>query len=230
MPLLSFEGGFFMSMFINAEGGLTGAGYTAAVALILLLLICVFAVLKGHGEHGASAAKQLTFCSMCIALAAVTSMIKVFEFTYGGSVTLCSMLFAMLPAWFYGPSTGILCGLIYGLIQFLLGPYFLTVPQFLFDYIFAFMIMGVAGFFSRMKNGLLIGYLVAAFGRWLMATIAGLVWVALGSVIWEGWSPVPYSMVYNIIYIGAEVIITVIIISIPAVNSALKRIKHEATA
>ena len=34
-------------------------------------------------------------------------------------------------------------------------------------------------------------------------------------------------MVYNIIYIGAEVVITVIIISIPAVGSALKRIRKE---
>ena len=65
-----------MSMFINADGGLTGAGYTASVALILLLLVCIFAVLRGSDHSGVSAAKRLTFCSMCIALAAVTSMIQ----------------------------------------------------------------------------------------------------------------------------------------------------------
>lgn len=220
-------------MFINADGGLTSLGYMVSGAVIVLLLLCIFAVRRKDeallgGKAGSKGIKQLTFCSMCIALAAVTSMIKVFEFTYGGSVTLCSMLFAMLPAWFYGPATGFLCGMIYGLIQFLLGPYFLTFPQFLFDYIFAFMIMGAAGFFAKMKNGLIIGYIVACIGRWVMATIAGLIWYSLGTVIWEGWSPLPYSMVYNIIYIGAEMILTAVIISIPAVKNALLRIKKEA--
>ena len=222
-----------MSMFINADGGLTSAGYFASGAVILLLLLCIFAVARGDSRgsgrnSSGSAIKRLTFCSMCIALAAVTSMIKVFEFSYGGSVTLCSMLFAMLPAWFYGASTGFLCGLVYGLIQFLLGPYFLTFPQFLFDYIFAFMIMGAAGFFSKTKNGLIIGYIVAAIGRWAMATIAGLIWYSLGSTIWEGWSPLPYSMAYNIIYIGAEAIVTLIILGVPAVRSALSRVKKAA--
>ena len=219
-----------MSMFINQDGGLTGAGYFASIAVIVLLLLCVFAVQKGKSEAGSgSAAKKLTFCSMCLALAAVTSMIKVYESPFGGSVTLCSMLFAMLPAWFYGASTGFLCGLVYGLIQFLLGPYFLTLPQFLFDYIFAFMIMGAAGFFYRSKNSLLIGYIAAALGRYVMATIAGLIWYSLGSVIWEGWSPLPYSLAYNIIYIGPEMLLTIIVISIPAVKKALNRVKKEAT-
>lgn len=221
-----------MSMFIDQEGGLTGAGYFASAALIVLLLLCTFAVLKGktEGKGSGSAAKRLTFCSMCLALAAVTSMIKVYESPFGGSVTLCSMLFAMLPAWFYGASTGFLCGLVYGLIQFLLGPYFLTIPQFLFDYIFAFMIMGAAGFVYKSKNGLVTGYIIAALGRYVMATIAGLIWYSLGSVIWEGWSPLPYSLAYNIIYIGPEMLLTVIIISIPAVKNALKRIKKEANS
>ncbi len=221
-----------MSVFINSEGGLTSSGYFAAAALIILLLLCVFAIGRktttGGGNHSSSPVKRLSFCSMCIALAAVTSMIKVFEFTYGGSVTLCSMLFAMLPAWIYGASTGFLCGLVYGLIQFLLGPYFLTFPQFLFDYIFAFMIMGAAGFFSRKRNGLFIGYIVAVTGRWVMATIAGLIWYSLGTTIWEGWSPLPYSMVYNGIYIGAEAIVTLIILSVPAVGKALSEVKKAA--
>ena len=91
-------------MFINADGGLTSLGYMVSGAAIVLLLLCIFAVRRKDeallgGKAGSKGIKQLTFCSMCIALAAVTSMIKVFEFTYGGSVTLCSMLFAMLPAW-----------------------------------------------------------------------------------------------------------------------------------
>lgn len=216
-----------MSLFVNADGGLTTAGYIGCLILILVLL----AVLGAAGKHGtkkAMSTKKLVYCAMCLALAVVTSMIKVFEFTYGGSITLCSMLFAMLPAWFYGPSTGFLCGLIYGILQFVMGPYVMTPVQVLFDYVFAFMIMGSAGFFWRRKNGLVQGYVVAVVGRWIMATIAGLIWVSLGLAAWDGWAPIPYSMVYNGIYIGAEAIITLIIISIPAVRNGLSRIKKQA--
>ena len=41
--------------------------------------------------------KVLVYCAACIALACVTSMLKVFEFPTGGAITLCSMLFAALP-------------------------------------------------------------------------------------------------------------------------------------
>lgn len=220
-----------MSFFVNAEGGLTAAGYGGCILLILLLLVLVLFV-KGGDTKGKEPmpAKKLVFCAMCIALAAVTCMIKIFEFTFGGSVTLCSMLFAMLPGWIYGARTGFLCGLIYGILQFVLGPYVMTPVQVLFDYVFAFTIMGVSGFFCRRKNGLVLGYIAAAFGRWVMATIAGLIWVSLGSLAWEGWAPLPYSMAYNGAYIGAEAVITLILISIPAVKNALIRVKKQALA
>ena len=79
----------------------------------------------------------------------------------------------VLPGWIYGLSAGLLCGLVYGILQFVLGPYVLTLPQVLFDYVFAFMVMGLSGLFCRMKNGLIPAYIVAVIGRWIMATIAG---------------------------------------------------------
>ena len=47
--------------------------------------------------------KQLVFSSAAIALAMVTSMIKLFELPMGGSVTLLSMLFITLVGYWYGP-------------------------------------------------------------------------------------------------------------------------------
>lgn len=182
----------------------------------------------GRTQRGVMSARKMAFCAMCVALAAVTCMIKVFELPLGGSVTLCSMLFAMLPGWIYGTGTGILCGLLFGVVQFVLGPSVVTPAQVLFDYVFAFSIMGVAGFFCNRKNGLVLGYLAAVFGRWVMATIAGLIWVSLGYTAWEGWSPIPYSMAYNGSYIAAETVFTLVILSIPAVRSALNRIKAQA--
>lgn len=172
--------------------------------------------------------KQLVICAVSIALAAVASMIRLYRFPFGGSVTLCSMLFAMLPAWLFGPAAGSLCGLIYGLLQFITGPTFISVPQFLCDYFFAFSVMGIGGFFRNRKNGLVIGYIAAVIGRWVIATLAGLAWVAAGSEAWSGWSPLPYSMVYNGAYIFTEGVITVIILMLPPVKAALERVHRMA--
>lgn len=172
--------------------------------------------------------KKLVFCALSVALATVASMIRLFRFPFGGSVTLCCMLFIYLPAWFFGLKTGILCGLVYGLLQFVTGPYFMSVPQFLFDYIFAFAVMGLGGIFSEKTRGLETGYLLAAAGRWIMASIAGLIWLSLGSEPWEGWGPLPYTLCYNGCYIFAEVILTLAVLRIPALRSALFRVKEEA--
>ena len=64
----------------------------------------------------------LVFSAMCIALASIASMIKVFEFPTGGSITLASTLFAVLPGYFFGPVVGIAAGFAHGILQFFLGP------------------------------------------------------------------------------------------------------------
>ncbi len=172
--------------------------------------------------------RELTTCAICIALATVCSMIKVYEFPFGGSVTLFSMLVIVLPAWIYGWKKGVLCGLIYGLIQFVLGPYVVSIPQVILDYVLAFSVMGIAGFFKDAKNGLLKGYSVAIVGRWVIATLAGLAWVAAGSTAWDGWSPLPYSMAYNAVYIFAEGIVTIVILSLAPMKKALTKVKESA--
>lgn len=170
--------------------------------------------------------KILVYCAMCIALASVTSMIKLFSFPTGGSITLCSMLFAMLPGFFFGPVVGIIAGVAYGVLQFIMDPYVLTPVQAVLDYVFAFGAFGLSGFFANQKNGLRLGYLAACAGRFFFSFLSG--WVFFGEYAWEGWNPAAYSAVYNLIYIGAEAIITLIILSIPAMSNAMQRTKQTA--
>ena len=97
--------------------------------------------------------KVLVFSAMCIALASVTSMIKVFEFPTGGSITLASTFFATLPGFFFGPAVGIAAGFAHGILQFFLGPYILTPVQVFIDYGLAFAAFGLSGFFASQKFG-----------------------------------------------------------------------------
>ena len=112
-----------MSFFVTADGGLTTAGYVGCVVLMVALVV-IASVLSAQKSKGTGMdARKLAFCAMGMALAFVTSYVKVFELPYGGSVTLFSMLFIVLIANWYGAKTGILVGFAYGLLQFIQGPY-----------------------------------------------------------------------------------------------------------
>ena len=205
-------------LLVNAEGGLTAAGYAVTIiAGIILFLAAAFFAAKASSKKRMST-KQLVFCAAALALAYLTSYIKLFEMPWGGSVTLFSMLFVVLIGNWYGPKTGLLVGLAYGIIQFIQEPYVLSFFQVCCDYILAFAALGVAGFFAKSKYGLVKGYIIAVLARGVFHAIGGyLYWMdympdnfpkALASL---------YPILYNYSYLLVEGVITVIIISIPAV-------------
>ena len=167
--------------------------------------------------------RTLAYCALCIALATVTSMIKVFEFPTGGAITLCSMLFATLPGFLFGPVVGLVSGVTYGILQFILEPFVLSPVQVILDYILAFGAFGVSGFFCSRKNGLFIGYLAACGLRWFFSFLSG--WVFWGEYAWSGWNPAAYSAIYNLIYIGAEAIVTVALLKATSMFHAFDRVK-----
>ena len=220
-----------MPFFIKEVDGdlvLQTGGYIVAAVILAVLVLIAGLLLSKRGERKKMSAKQLAFCAVALALAMVTSMIKLFRFPFGGSVTLFSMLFICLIGYFYGPGTGILTAVAYGVLQFILGPYIYTPIQVVVDYPLAFGALGLAGFFWKSKNGLLKGYIIGVVGRWVFSVISG--WVFFGEYAWDGWAALPYSLCYNGAYIFAEAIITIILISIPPVKKAINYVKNMALA
>ncbi len=169
--------------------------------------------------------KQLATSAICIALASVLSMLKIYHFPFGGSVTAFSMLFICLPGFFYGLPTGLLSGFAYGLIQFAIEPYFLSPLQFFVDYVLAFSALGLSGLFCRGTKGLVPAYLCAIAGRYIFAVISGYVFFA--EYAWEGWAALPYSLCYNGAYIFTEGLLTVSFLCIPGVQKVLLKLKRE---
>ena len=216
--------------FVNAEGGLTTAGYalTIIAGIVLFLVAAYFA-----GKHSAKkklSTKQLVFCAAAMALAFITSYIKpVGEMPWGGSVTLCSMLFIVLVANWYGVGTGIFVGLAYGILQFIQEPYVLSFFQVCCDYILAFAALGVAGFFARKKHGLLKGYIAAVLARGVFHTLGGyLYWMDYMPDNFPQSLKSIYPIAYNYSYLLAEAVLTIVVISIPAVVKGLNRVKQTA--
>lgn len=206
---------------------LTAAGIAIVAALAVLLLVTA-AILRHRGAAGKRSltTKQLVYSAAAIALAVVCSMIKLFEMPMGGSVTLLSMLFIVLIAYWYGPGVGMMTAIAYGLVQFVTEPIFYTLPQMLLDYPLAFGALGLAGFFHRKKYGLPIGYLVGVTGRFVFSTLSGVIFFA--SYAPEGMHPLAYSMGYQASYLVPEAVVTLLILCLPPVARALAHVKKQA--
>lgn len=208
---------------------LTTPGVLIVIAVIaVLILLAAFLRHRKSEKKGKLTTKQLVFSAVALALAIVCSMIKFADLPMGGSVTLFSMLFIVLIGYWYGPSVGLTTGVAYGLLQFVMEPIFYTLPQMITDYPLAFGALGLAGFFSNKKWGLQIGYLVGVFGRYVFAVISGVIF--FGAYAPEGTPAIVYSLGYNATYIVPEALVTLIIISIPAVSKALAHVKKSALA
>lgn len=223
-----------MSIFFNyskADGSYmpTMAGYVLLVAVLLAILI-IGAALTGRGRK--ASAKQIAFSGVAIALGTVTSMIKIFEFPMGGSLTLFSMLFVTLVGYWYGTRAGITASVAYGILQLVLWPYIINPVQPIVDYVLAFGALGLSGVFHNSKNGLVKGYILAVIGRYFFAFLSGLIF--FGSYASDYgftgfFGPVLYSLVYNGIYLGAEAGITLVLLAIKPVIDAMTSVKKLAT-
>lgn len=222
-----------MSLFVNKvvdEWGtsysLTGLGYGALIAAILILLILACYL---TGENKRIETKPLVFAAVAMALGMITSFLKLFEAPMGGSVTLFSMLFICCIGYWYGLRTGLITGFAYGLLQLVSDPYIISLPQMITDYLLAFGALGLSGLFHNKKNGLIKGYIAGVLGRYLFAFLSGLIFFA-SYAEGTGMSAPLYSLAYNGSYLGCEAALTLITLAIPAVNKAFIRVKQMAIA
>ncbi len=174
--------------------------------------------------------RSICFCAATIALATVTAnFVKLPSLPFGGSCTLFSMLFVTLAGYWFGPVTGICAAVAHGLIQFVSNPYFIHPVQVLLDYLLAFGALGLSGFFCNKKNGLIKGYSLGVFGRFVFVCISGVIfYTSYTSGVKDNVAAVWAGIVYNMSYILPEYVITIIILMIPAVKKALLYVKKQA--
>lgn len=206
---------------------LTTAGIITVIVLMLALILAAILLRPKKERSAKNATKQLVFSGVAMALAIVTSEIKFARLPMGGSITLFSMLFIVLIGYWYGAKAGLLTGFAYGLLQFVLDPVFYSPLQLLVDYPLAFGALGLSGFFCSKKHGLLIGYIAGVLGRYFFAVLSGVIF--FGHYAPEGTPALVYSLGYNATYIVPEAVVTLILLTIPAVGKAMKRVKVMAS-
>ena len=162
---------------------------------------------------------RLVESAIMIALATVLSILPLVHLPYGGSITMASMLPLLIIAYRHGTTWGIFCGLVYGIIQMLLGlKNFSYVPQtFVFfvvlallDYLVAFTVIGFGGSFRRVKNqasGMVLGAVLLSVLRYACHVLSGY-------TVWASFelskAGLLYSLSYNATYMLPEMLILMI--------------------
>ncbi|MBQ8719929.1 MAG: energy-coupled thiamine transporter ThiT [Clostridia bacterium] len=157
-----------------------------------------------------SKTKKLVESAIMIALATVLSIIKVIDMPYGGSVTLASSLPIVIIAYRHGLGWGLSSGIVYGILQQLLGLSTLSyvtgwqsvIAVILLDYVVAYAVFGLSGVFSKIaKNqhtGMVLGALLTSFLRYACHVISGVtVWREISIPASAAFT---YSLIYNATY------------------------------
>ncbi|MBQ9901386.1 MAG: energy-coupled thiamine transporter ThiT [Clostridia bacterium] len=174
---------------------------------------------------------KLVFSALMVALSVVLSFFKI-EFLYGGSITIFSMVPLVLVAQMYGVPWGFLTGMVYGLIQMVMGfknfGYVTGVEAYAIvasmDYLVAFGMIGFAGITRKIRNRAVaasLGSVIACILRFFCHFISGItVWKALEwndapafiseRMLQPDMVPYTYSLFYNGGYMFPELILTTI--------------------
>jgi thiamine transporter len=92
------------------------------------------------------------------------------------------------------------------------------------DYPIAFGCLGLTGAFSNSRQGILKGYILGVFGRYVCHVLTGYIFFSMYAP--EGMNPMIYSLGYNATYIVPEMIATIALLLIPTVQNGFKEVKR----
>lgn len=214
------------SFFESTTGKIASA---AIIALIMIFILIAGRQKKDDGSDVKSShvsTMSLTISAMLIAVSFVLSNFTMFRMPQGGTVTPFSMLPIAMCAYLLGTRTGIMAGTALGLVNLIVNPYVIHPVQLLLDYPIAFAALGAGGPARNTRFGLPLVYLIGIFGRFVCSTLSGIVFFAEYAE-GTGMGPVLYSIVYNGTYIGAEGIITLIVLLLPPVKNTIEKFKNQ---
>ena len=162
--------------------------------------------------------RALTEGALLVAAAQILSLLKLWEMPWGGSVVL-AMVPVILYAVRWGLGPGLLAGFVFGVLQFMFdGGFAIGWQSMIGDYLLAFTVLGLAGIAKKRKGGIFIGTVIGGVARFLVHYVVGAtVWAAympenfLGITMTTPWF---YSLLYNILYMGPNIIITLVVFAL----------------
>lgn len=179
------------------------------IGIISAILIAVYII---DFKRNRMNTKEMVMASLIAAISFVLSLIQIVRYPQGGGIALFSMMPVMFFSLLYSRTAGVTAGLAFGLLSLLNGPYVIHPVQFLLDYIFPTMALGLAGTFGNdttMKRicGPLMAVALNVFSKFLSGV------VFFGAFAPENMGAVLYSLMYNGSTAGIEGVICIILLA-----------------
>lgn len=221
----------FLNNLLEVSARTTTIVMWISVAAVVILLAVIAAIcFKGNKNYDA---RHIAAAGVTVALSFALSYLKVTPVTYGGSITLASFVPLLIYAYVYGITDGLLVGIIFGLLNFISGPYILTPMTFILDYLLAFAsisVMGLAKKFTKKQTFNVVLGTIAVFAvRFFFHFISGIIyfnndaiWVELDP--WALSNAFIYSFIYQCLYIPADCAIATITLYILAKTKVFDRL------
>ncbi len=157
------------------------------------------------------AVRSLCEGAILIALAEILSFIPLYKLPWGGAIDLAMVpIFVFCARWGFGP--GLLVSAAHAILQTLFeGGIAIGWQSIIGDFLLAYLVLGIAGCFWKMKNGYFVGVFVGCLVRFLVHYV-------VGATIWAEYMPETffgmtmttpwfYSALYNGAYMLPDTII-----------------------
>lgn len=166
--------------------------------------------------------------AVMIALALVLGLLKPFELPQGGSISLEMLpLFLFIARW--GAGSSLICCFAFGILQvFVQGAVSYGWVSIILDYIVAFGVMGLGGF---ARGKIYLSSVLASLARFIVHFISGITVyrIVMPTELFNTTftNPYLYSFVYNISYVGIDLILSLVIISAMFATPMKKYLKAE---
>lgn len=194
--------------------------------IIILISIVLFILYVLDIKRNRINTKSMVLVGLTCAISYVLYMIPFIKYPQGGGVTLLSFMPVMLLSILCGRQSGLTAGLIFGLLKVLNGAFIVHPAQFLLDFIFATMALGLAGTFgNNKKSKIVLGCLLAVTISVAISVLSGVVY--FGQYAPPGMNLLIYSLIYNVSSAGVEGLIVTIVISILPLNRFNKTINKK---
>lgn len=215
---------FLFSLCAVTEQTTETVTYVSLGAIALIVIVLALTCIKASKFT----TRSIALAGVCLAASFTLSFLKFSPVLYGGSITLASFVPVLIYAYAYGPLKGILVGAIFGLLNFISGPYILTPMTFVLDYILAFASIGLMGFaknFGKLSttSKVVLGTILVYVARFIFHLVSGFIYFAEDSI----WVDLPapnafvYSLIYQAVYVPADCLIATVVMIVLARTKTL---------
>ncbi len=172
---------------------------------------------------------EIVYAAICIAISFALSYVRMFKAPYGGSITLAQLAPLAIYAYMFGWKKGVLCGLVFGLLQSITDPWVVHPIQYLLDYPLAFALIGLSGVLRNTKLNrypalaVAMGLLIGVCGRFACHLLSGAIYFGSYGAEYGFASPWVYSLTYNSLYVWPDGAIAIAASALALSSKAFRR-------